>query len=146
MLKCYNCSFNWVFNVLTYVAFFPSRFLKSLSFCSSRMAMAMHSFSQMKTSVQVTHLTQSVGRPWCLASCKTLSPPIGSPSWWDTRTPQQVLVLIVCPWCRASCHQKLSAPLIWEARKAQSGLCLRCRYIKLHRRWVSCVVVTSCVT
>jgi len=114
------------------------QFNKSLSLCSLSHAVARHSSSQTKSSVRATRLTPSAGGPPCRASCKILSPPIGTLSWWDTRLPLPILVLTVCPWC-PSCHQKPSAPLSWEARKAPSGLHLRCPYTKLRLRLV-CVL------
>lgn len=132
--ECYITKY--IIIVLSAPDSFCSSFLKSHSVCLSRLAVAVHSFSQTKSSVWVTHLTQSVGCPWCLASCKTLFPPIGSPSWWDTQVLQPVLILIACPWCQASCHQKLSAPLSWEARKARSGPHLQHPYIRLRLRLV----------
>lgn len=103
----------------------------------------MRSYSPTRSCVRATRLTQSVGRPWCPASCKTPSPPIGSPSWWDTRMPRQPLALIVYPWCQANCPQELPAPLNWGARKAQSGPRLRCRCLKLLLRWVCFILHTS---
>lgn len=103
----------------------------------------MRSYSLTRNCVWATHLTQSAGRPWCPASCKTPSPPIGSPSWWDTRMPPQLLVLIVYPWCQANCPWEPSAPLSWEARKAQSGPRRRCLCPKLLPRWVCFSLHTS---
>lgn len=103
---------------------------------SFRLSVAACSSSLMKNFVQATHLTPSVGRRWCPASCRTLSSPIGTPSWWDRTVLPPALDPIVSPWCPASCRLKPPARLSWEALLARSERLLCCQCLKPHLRSV----------